>query len=172
MGTFWKQADEEGRYPLSHREYQAIRALFGSQNSLINAQKDLENRIRVIPDGWRDFRLVYSVLEKLLTKLLRTVPSQKLLSMKRELKDTYCEVKVKGAAGQTLEGDLLRVVPQQDLETVVNAAMDFRCFACDRCDYKKCRLYQAINNLYHYDFPKSKTCPLSDETILTKEDYQ
>ena len=171
MGTFWKQADEEGRYPVSHREYQAIRALFGTQNSLIFAQKDLEQRLKVVPEGWRDFRLVYSVLEKLLTRLLRTVPSQKLLSMKRELKDTYCEVKVKGAVGP-LDGDLLRVVPQKDLETVVNAAMQMNCFACDRCDYKKCALYQAIQSMYHYDFPKSHTCPLSEETVIRKEDLE
>lgn len=171
MGANWKNPDAEGRYPVSYAEYQAIRALFGSQNSLINAQKSLENRIRSIPGGWRDFRLVYSVLEKLLSAILRTVPSQKLLSMKRELNDTVCEVKMKGVSGP-VEGDLLRVVPQKDLETVCNAAMDFRCFACDRCDYKKCNLYQSIQALYHYDFPKSKTCPLSDETLLTKEDYQ
>lgn len=165
----WKTPNEEGRFPLSHREYQAIRALFGSQNSLILAQKDIENRIRAIPDGWRDFRLVYSVLEKLLVKLLRTVPSQKLISMKRELKDTYCEVKLKGAVGP-LEGDLLRVVPQKDLETVINAATDIQCFACDRCDYKKCTLYQSIQAMYHYDFPKTKICPLSEMTDVGKEE--
>ena len=167
----WKEPDAEGRYSVSYREYQAIRALFGTQNSLIFAQKDLEQRLKVVPDGWRDFRLVYSVLEKLLTRLLKTVPSQKLLTMKRELENTYCEVKMKGAVGP-VEGDLLRVVRQEDLEKIVDSAMEMNCYMCERCDYKKCPLYQAIQGAYHYDFPKAKTCPLSGETTLRKDELQ
>ena len=64
---------------------------------------------------------------------------------------------------------LLRVVPQGALETVVNESMCMKCFACERCDYKRCELFKAIESLYNYDFPKTKVCPLSEYTILPDE---
>ncbi len=73
----WKQPDEKGRYPMSNAEYQALRALFGAKNALEQTSKDIERRMRLIPGGWRDFRMLVSVLDKLLMSVLRTVPQKK-----------------------------------------------------------------------------------------------
>jgi hypothetical protein len=162
----WKQPDENGRYPMSNPEYQALRALFGAKNALEQTSKDIERRVRLIPGGWRDFRMLVAVLDRLLAAVLRTVPQKKLLAIRAELSRTICEVHMQGVTSPK-DDDLLTVVPQGALERVINEAVSFRCFGCERCDYKRCELFKAVDVLYHYDFPKTKTCPFADMTDLS-----
>lgn len=163
----WKQPDEKGRYPMSNAEYQALRALFGAKNALEQTSKDIERRMRLIPGGWRDFRMLVAVLDKLLMGVLRTVPQKKLLAIRAELSRTICEVHMQGVT-RPKDDDLLTVVPQGALERVIGEAVHFRCFGCERSDYKRCELFKAIDALYHYDFPKTKICPFADMTDLSE----
>lgn len=165
----WKKPDEDGRYPLSYNEYQALRAIFGAKNALEQTHKQLEQRVRLIPGGWRDFKLIMAVLDKLLNAVLRTIPAKKLVQIRSELSRTICEIKLQGVTGGLPDDKLLTVVPQGALETVVNESMTMKCFACERCDYKRCELFKAIDSLYNYDFPKTKTCPLADLTVIPEE---
>ena len=165
----WKKPDEDGRYPLSYNEYQALRAIFGAKNALEQTHKQLEQRVRLIPGGWRDFKLIMAVLDKLLNAVLRTIPAKKLVQIRSELSRTICEIKLQGVTGGLPDDKLLTVVPQGALETVVNESMTMKCFACERCDYKRCELFKAIDSLYNYDFPTPKTCPLADLTVIPEE---
>ena len=169
MKPTWRNPDEDGRYPLSYVEYQSLRSLFGAKNALEQTHNQLERRVRTIPGGWRDFRLLMTLVDKLLGAVLRTIPQKKLLQIRAELSRTVCEIKVQGVAGNLSDDKLLRMVPQGALETVVNESMSMKCFACERCDYKRCELFKAIESLYNYDFPKTKVCPLSEYTILPDE---
>ncbi len=163
----WKQPDESGRYPMSNPEYQALRALFGAKNALEQTSKNIEQRMRLIPGGWRNFRMLVAVLDRLLAGVLRTIPQKKLLAIRAELSRTICEVHVQGVV-QRKDDDLLTVVPQGALERVLDEALRFRCFGCERCDYRHCEFYRAIDALYHYDFPKTKTCPFADTTDFSE----
>lgn len=165
----WKKPDEDGRYPLSYNEYQALRAIFGANNALEQTHKQLEQRVRLIPGGWRDLKLIMSVLDKLMGAVLRTIPQKKLVQIRAELSRTVCEIKLQSVTGGLSDDKLLTVVPQGALETVVNESMSMKCFCCERCDYKRCELFKAIDSLYNYDFPKTKTCPLSDMTEIPEE---
>lgn len=73
----WRKPDEDGRYPLSHAEYQALRSIFGAKNALEQTHHDLERRVRLIPGGWRDFRLVMTLIDKLMAAVLGTIPQKK-----------------------------------------------------------------------------------------------
>lgn len=165
----WKKPDQDGRYPLSHAEYQALRAIFGAKNALEQTHHDLERRVRLIPGGWRDFRLVMTLIDKLMAAVLGTIPQKKLLAMRAELSRTICEIKVQGVTGTLSDDKLLTVVPQGSLEYVITQSMKLDCWCCERCDYKKCELFKAIQALYHYDFLKTETCPLADMTYIPEE---
>ena len=85
----WKQPDENGRYPMSNPEYQALRALFGAKNALEQTSKDIERRVRLIPGGWRDFRMLVAVLDRLLAAVLRTVPQKNCLPFVRNCPEPF-----------------------------------------------------------------------------------
>lgn len=80
MKPTWRNPDEDGRYPLSYVEYQSLRSLFGAKNALEQTHNQLERRVRTIPGGWRDFRLLMTLVDKLLGAVLRTIPQKKIAS--------------------------------------------------------------------------------------------
>ena len=47
-----QRPDEDGRYPLSMKEYTALRTLFGAVNALDS--DTLKERCKLFPGGWRD----------------------------------------------------------------------------------------------------------------------
>ena len=49
------------------------------------AEQQMEARLRAIPGGWRDLRLIRTLLDKLTTNLVCTLQSEKLVSMRRML---------------------------------------------------------------------------------------
>ena len=64
------------RVPLSGREYYALRELFGMVSSFNVCAGDLEKRVKSIPDAWRDYRLLMVLSEKLMQKVLDTIPQK------------------------------------------------------------------------------------------------
>lgn len=83
------------RFPLSGREYYALRELFGVVSTFNNCAGELDKRVRSIPGAYRDYRMIQSVAEKLVRKLLTTVPKNKLVQISKELKYTRIVVEVK-----------------------------------------------------------------------------
>lgn len=157
----YKKPDEDGRYPLSAKEYDAIRAIFGAVYALTEMHPVLEQRCKTIKGGWRDIRLLVTVADRLMDALLLTVPRKKLRAMKRELENTVMEIKMKPAVLPNTD-DYLTVVPQGAVEYVTQKALDFCCLGCEKRDYRNCELFNSVQSLYHYDFPKAKECPLND----------
>ena len=62
------RADEDGRYPLSTREYEALRTVFGAVNALDT--ETLRDRCGLFRYGWRNMRLAASLLRKVMEGLL------------------------------------------------------------------------------------------------------
>lgn len=155
--------DGNGRYALSYREYAALRSLFGAKNALVQNYKEIEDRVRLIPNGWRDLNMIMKVLDKLVLALLRTVPTEKLIAIKRELECTYCELKVRNSL--TTLPDSCTYVPEGALMNIVNELAEIKCFGCDKTHKdarKTCQLYKDIQACYHYEFEKCGDCPFSD----------
>ena len=89
------EKDADGRFHFSERDYYATRELFGIVSTFNKCSGELERRVREIPGGWRDFRLIQTLSEKLLIGILRTVPQKKLAAIKRELDNTEVLVNVR-----------------------------------------------------------------------------
>lgn len=164
----WKKPDADGRYPLSYRELLGIRCLFGANNALLQNYKELESRIRTIPNAWRDLKLIMKLQDKLLESLLKTIPTNKLKALRTELQHTICELRVEKPLMQ-LHPDC-SYVPTAAMERVIDHAVAVTCFGCERCgkDAKRCQLYQDLNELYHHECAQMKgdMCPFSSESEL------
>ena len=164
------EPDEDGRYPLSTREYDALRTVFGAVNALdIDTLKD---RCGLIKNGWRDIRLAHSLLKRVMQELLCTVPAKKLMTIRTELKHTVCELKVKPPSSMSLGGSVY--VDHQALVKLAERAISMDCLFCDKDakQGKRCPLYKALNACFPYELcePTDEKCPFAGVSRLTLED--
>lgn len=163
--------DADGRFHLSEREYYATRQLFGAVSAFNNCAGELERRVREIPGGWRDLRLITVLSEKLLIGILRTVPLKKLAAVRRELENTEMIVQVKRTAVQHSEDEIggYTYVPQRALERITQRVVDYECFCCEKqgADAKHCPLRRDIESTYMFEYqcPKGKECPFQGLTF-------
>lgn len=164
----YRRRDEDGRIPLSNKEYTAIRAIFGAVNALELYHHDLENRSRSIKDGWRDLRCLVKLAENVMQRMLKTVPFKKLVQIQKELNNTVCIIKVKGVSGQKSEG--IVCVSEEALIALCSAAMKMNCFGCSKSRKeaeKNCEIYKRIQEVLSYELDdlESGACPLSEEEL-------
>lgn len=164
--TEYRQADADGRIPLSSREYKGLRALFGAVNVLTQYSGELERRARGIKNGWRDLRCLQANADRLTQRLLATVPLKKLVAINTELKNTYCELQTKGAVN-SIDNDCMYIEVSKLVE-LCKAAAKVECFACDKSHKeakKACPIYATIEAVFGYDFTDQEKCPLADGTF-------
>lgn len=145
----------EERWHLSDKEYYALRQMFGFAGQLQAVEPFMEKRLRKIPGGWRDWRLLEAVSEKLLGEITRTIPLNKLQMIMRELKMTQVRVEVRRVTDQS-NTDVGTYVSQEALDRIAQKAADAECFACEKrgADARNCQLRKDFEDLVHYGFPK------------------
>lgn len=164
MSKEYRQADADGRIPLSAREYVAIRAIFAAIDSLTREHEQLERRAKGVKNCWRDLRLLVVLAEKVLNELLKTVPTKKLLQMQKDLKNTVCRIETRGAVGHKEDGFMF--VPEDSAIKLCQMAMKLNCFGCDKTHKeakRECEMYKAIQDIFVYQFDDFNDCPFSDE---------
>lgn len=145
------------RPPLSYREYRALRQLFGIVDIWDSQGSELKKRLKLIPGGWRDARMLMAVSERLLRKVCETIPIKKLAMIQKELNSTTCEIVVKNTISPTKK-EAFTYVEEETLERVTSLAMEMNCMFCEKCgkDARNCQLRKDIERLYMWDFPKVK----------------
>lgn len=150
------------RVNLSGREYYTLRSLMAVVSTFEACSGDLEKRIRTIPNGYRDLRLIMATANRLFEKLLSTIPEKKLKQIQHEIKFTRLEVKVNPDYTGRKESPFT-YVPQENLEWLTEKIIDMECAFCDKSckESKKCEIRRNIEALYHYDFPEITGCPLA-----------
>lgn len=162
----YRKKDEDGRLALSFSEYEGLRTIIGAMNALTLYHQRLEKRCRSYRNGWRDLRCLTKLSEKVLLNVLETVPTKRLLALKRELENCYCETKVRGAA--TNGKDDFMLVERKNLLKVCEFAVSVNCVGCDKTHKQAkhdCALYKSIQELFNYDFDQHDSCPFSDGQI-------
>lgn len=158
--------DEYERVKMSGREYYALRALIGVVSTFSAYDADIEKRVRMIPNGWRDLKLIEAKADKLFAEIMKTVPLQKIQQMKKELNNVRVEVNViPDYTGR--KKDCFTYVPQDALEWLEEQVISMECAFCEKtCEQsKKCPIRKNIEALYHYDFPEKVGCPLAQFKI-------
>lgn len=153
----YKEEDQHGRLPVSMKEYEGLRTLFGVVSMLPQVAEKLGDRAKGIPNVWRDIRLIERLSEKVMEAILYTVPAKKLLALRAELDRTRIIM--------TLDkrGDPLHyVVDEEAVMDLVENACEYRCFGCTIHKWWECPTLKAVKNVLPYELPKRRgnICPL------------
>lgn len=164
---------KDERWPLSGREYFAIRQLFAIISSYEHSMTQLEKRAKAIPGAWRDLKMLSAKSQNLLSDLLGTVPENKLKQIMRELKSMEVTVEVKGAANSKLERGQFQYVPCEALETLIQKTLDWECYFCEKCgkEAKNCSTRKVIEDCFPYEmhFKDKEYCAYSGMNVQTEE---
>lgn len=143
------EKDQEGRYPLSGKEYDELRCLIVALNEVLKVS-NLTERIKTIPHGWRDFRLLCWLIDHFEDMLLDTVPTKKLMALKAELRNSKVALRV-GWSGIPTPG--VAHIDEKAFIQLLNMLVGMECWSCDKTgrDIKKCPIRNAYMDCLHYE---------------------
>ena len=126
--------------PFNGRELKCIEALLVMDARMAQAGDALRQRLRAIPNGWRDWRLMDTILYRLLQQIVDTLPNKSRQYLTKLKNHDEMLIRFEPAA-RTPEWLLIRDV---DLKEIVNAAMASECATClkegkqiDRCPLRR-----------------------------------
>ncbi len=128
------------------QEIHAIEFIAGLHARLKGDEKALEARLKAIPNGWRDYRLVSSRTEHLLDEIYKTLPTKTLIHMQRLCECGQIIIRPKPLIKMP---DDVQIVCSDDLKTLINHAIENTCTICvkDHKGQKKCPLRKALMNI-------------------------
>lgn len=128
------------------QEIHTIEFLAGLDAQLIRGQKHLQDRLKTIPGGWRDFRLAVTTTERVIDAVYDTLPKKTLRHMNR-LSD-YGEIVIRPKPAIKLPDDV-QIVGSGDLKQIINAAIEGHCAICvkEYADQKACPLRKALMHI-------------------------
>lgn len=152
----WSACRKGDKETMKHCPCEGCKNSIGGVSTFNNCAGELDKRVRSIPGAYRDYRMIQSVAEKLVRKLLTTVPKNKLVQISKELKYTRIVVEVKPEITPSRDdGNLLTYVPQRALERIMEKVVGYECFCCEKAgkDARRCQLRRDIEATYHYDYP-------------------
>jgi hypothetical protein len=128
------------------REVHVIEYLACLDARLVEGQTVLEKRLRTIPNGWRNFRLALTTVEKLLMQVYDTLPDKTLRHMDRV---HQCgEVIIRPRPAIKMPDDV-QIVMTDDLRLIINTMIKHECAMCikDAREQKKCKLRKALMDI-------------------------
>ncbi len=149
---------------MSKNEYFAFTQYVGMLSTLLDCEPDLEMRLKTIPGGWRDFRCCIALMDKLLTPLLKTIPADKRLRIKRDMQTIRCTYQQKKPDFTQARLERMQFCNDDAIENIVRRVMAFECVGCEKRDneVRACPLRHDLDGLYPWDMPfKGGNCPLA-----------
>ena len=131
--------------PLKGKELKCVEYLVGMESRIVESGDALRERLRMVPNGWRDYRLIFSTLDRLLLKLYDTIPQKGRLYLQKLSK--HGEILIRFSPAARSQEWLL--IKDDDLAVIVNLAMAAECAICLKQgrEAKKCELRKALENI-------------------------
>lgn len=158
----YRKIDQNGKLPLSGKEYEVIRSVYGAVSAFSLCNERLKERAGMVKNLWRDLRLLQALSNSVLIRLLETIPANKLRQMQKDLDNTISIVKVKGVSGKKTDGYMY--VSEEAIIDLCKAATKMTCFGCEKTHSearKTCQLYKEIKEIFAYEFDDYEICPLN-----------
>ena len=169
------EPDEDGRYKLSGREWNAIRCIQCALNEVDVHHKVLEKRLKLTKNGWRFMRIALSLLEKVCDMLYDTIPVKKIAAMREEIRHSQIRLCVRGADNQLPPGVVY--MDEKSLIRIMDRMINVECLFCEKTgkEVDRCEILDCITDVLHYDVdPKeaheSGKCAFAGCTSVLKED--
>lgn len=128
------------------REIHAIEFIAGLDNRLAKDGKYLENRLRSVPDLWRQYRIAKTATEKVIDGLYETLEPKVLARLTRLC--TFGEVYFRYESPVNKATDA-QLVLDKDIDVLVNTAMSSTCAFCMKTgtEIKECELRRSLMNI-------------------------
>lgn len=148
MGQLSREQDnaadaQSNRKPMNGREMRVIEYLAAMDSKIIESGDTMRDRLRDIPNGWRQWRLMASTLSGLLVQLYGSMTVKNLRHMQNIC--NHGEVLIRMAPVSRVPENVL--VGEDDLRTLINAVMSSECAIClkegkeiDRCPLRNAML--------------------------------
>lgn len=147
-----KQANGKN-IPIIRANNDAVTSALGLIACLQELKKSInspfQQRFKAVPGGWRDVKMIFAVLNKLIDNTLLTFPVEKLESMQRMMPHMRYNIQC-GATVSKLNNDEV-LISEKNLDVLVLAAHDGKCKLCIEQNCKRCKLGKALDGLCAYD---------------------
>lgn len=127
----------------NRKNIDAFYMLAAGLNSLLVAADDLEPHIRLIPNGWRDLKMMISRWENLALCMVHTFEPEKQRSIEKQMK----HLRVKTVFGPEASKDPeLFLLPIDDLALLIHAAtQECKLYMCPSGECARCRLGKVLD---------------------------
>ena len=140
------EAKKPTTMPANAREIHIIEFLAGLDAQLMQGQEILRDRLALVPDGWRKFRLAVTTTEKVLDGIYETMPMKTLKHMDRLCQCGQVIVRPRPLVKMP---DDVQIVPADDLRLIINMIVAQECAMCLKAppEQKSCKLRKALRNI-------------------------
>lgn len=137
---------EAMKIPMNARELHIFEYITCLDKQLSDGQAILEERLRKVPNCWRNYRLAASSIEKVVDAVYSTLPDKTLLHMEGLAR--HGEVVIRKRPMVPLNDDA-QFVLGEDLKVLINTSIAAECALClrDKQEQKKCKLRRALMNV-------------------------
>lgn len=131
-------------------EMDELFAMFAVLQEMDKCKTDMRQRLKAIPNGLRDLRLVETTLMRLLQNMLKTVPTEKLLSIRRMLPNMKYKVYYYGNMGAKENNET--AIDVRMLHQMCVLIHDYYCLCCEHdCDRCKYGIGKIFDNIFKED---------------------
>lgn len=137
------EAKKPTTMPANAREIHIIEFLAGLDAQLMQGQEILRDRLALVPDGWRKFRLAVTTTEKVLDGIYETLPMKTLKHMDRLCQCGQVIIRPRPLVKMP---DDVQIVPADDLRLIINMIVAQECAMCLKSppEQKGCKLRKAL----------------------------
>ena len=127
---------------LSGSERKALQHLLAFYNQTATYSDGMKERLKRLPNGWRDWRLMVKLAEKLLRELYKTLTPRHYQQMKLLEQHGECAVIIKPAT----KAERVEFVHEKALDVVIKCCIDANCGVCVKNDaeVRGCKLRKAL----------------------------
>lgn len=166
--------DNEGKYPMTGKEYTALLRIFATETALVETEPVLRDRLRTIPNGWRDFKMIIRRLGDLSSDILDTVPLKKLFQIQREVKAV--RVKLSIGPDASCKDDQVIYINEKAFIALLDQVVQYNCLLCDKHgrEVKKCPWLKLIEDAMPYSpdpslDPADGSCQLAGRATIIED---
>jgi hypothetical protein len=155
--------------PLSGKEYAALQSFFAAISHMAELIPYLKARAHMVPNLWRDLRMIETRLQTILDQLLLTVPPEKLRHISQDIRNTslYIKVEAPGIRTQSTEG--FSYTPTKVLNQLLAYMCEHECMMCDKTptEARRCPYRQILDNALPHEIKARdrENCKYADFVI-------
>lgn len=135
-------------------EMDGLFAMFAALQEFDGAKTDMRDRLKAIPNGYRDLRLAEATLTRLLARIVETIPAEKKRAIRRMLPSMKYNVYYNAPVSHMDED--ATAINAHDLVLLCQLVQGFYCFLCEEdCNHCKYGIAKVFDRVFKVDREKS-----------------